>query len=159
VKIKHLIIWVVMLLAGFGMKAQEQVATNVWNTLIKDIRIRYSYSYRHQTVMLIPRYGQSVQQLNGTQITLRGFFLQGDVTGGSLVLSYNPMNMCFFCTGTGLETVVELQPKSGELHRFLRLKTDDFIEVSGTLKLNSGDFTQLIYILQNAELKEIKNTR
>jgi len=148
-----------MLLAGFGMKAQEQVATNVWNTLIKDIRIRYSYSYRHQTVMLIPRYGQSVQQLNGTQITLRGFFLQGDVTGGSLVLSYNPMNMCFFCTGTGLETVVELQPKSGELHRFLRLKTDDFIEVSGTLKLNSGDFTQLIYILQNAELKEIKNTR
>lgn len=148
-----------MLLAGFGMKAQEHVATNVWNTLIKDIRIRYSYSYRHQTVMLIPRYGQSVQQLNGTQITLRGFFLQGDVTGGSLVLSYNPMNMCFFCTGTGLETVVELQPKSGELHRFLRLKTDDFIEVSGTLKLNSGDFTQLIYILQNAELKEIKNTR
>lgn len=148
-----------MLLAGFGMKAQEQVATNVWNTLIKDIRIRYSYSYRHQTVMLIPRFGQSVQQLNGTQITLRGFFLQGDVTGGSLVLSYNPMNMCFFCTGTGLETVVELQPKSGELHRFLRLKTDDFIEVSGTLKLNSGDFTQLIYILQNAELKEIKNTR
>lgn len=158
-KIKHLITWVVMLLASFGMKAQEQVATNVWNTLIKDIRIRYSYSYRHQTVMLIPRYGQSVQQLNGTQITLRGFFLQGDVTGGSLVLSYNPMNMCFFCTGTGLETVVELQPKSGELHRFLRLKTDDFIEVSGTLKLNSGDFTQLIYILQSAELKEIKNTR
>lgn len=158
-KCKKLFFLAVLWIAGLTIAAQEHATVNLWNTLIKDIKIRYSYSYRHQTVMLVPRYGQAVQQLNGSEISLRGFFLQGDVTGGSLVLSYNPMNMCFFCTGTGLETVVELQPKTGELHRFLRLKTDDFIEVTGILKLNSGDFTRLIYILQDATLVEIKNTR
>jgi hypothetical protein len=103
----------------------------------------------------IPRFGREVRALEGTEITLKGFFLPADVSGNVIVLSFMPMAMCFFCSGAGIESVVEIHSIPQQQNRFRRLRTDDFIEIRGKLKLNPDDMEHLIYILEDAELIKV----
>ena len=89
--------------------------------------------------------------MNGQNITLRGFFMPVDMTSNVYVLSYNPTNMCFFCNGAGIETIVELNPKQEDLRNFKRLEADNYFEVKGRLRLNADDYEHLIYILDEVE--------
>lgn len=61
------------------------------------------------------------------------------------------MNMCFFCTGDGLQTIIELNVLSEHLQRFKRLKTDNYFEVKGKFKVNADNYEHLIYILDEVE--------
>ena len=55
------------------------------------------------------------------------------------------------------ETIVELKPQPEHVWRLKRLKTDDFFEVKGNLKLNENDYDHLIYILEDAEfVRQVK---
>jgi hypothetical protein len=65
------------------------------------------------------------------------------------------MNMCFFCTGDGLQTIVELNVLPEHLQRFKRLKTDSYFEVKGKLKLNADNYEHLIYILDDVEFVKL----
>jgi len=129
---------------------EEHYNNETWNILLSDVKMRYRFSVDYGTFMQVPRFGESLKELEGQEITLRGFFLPTDVTGDSFVLSHVPMQMCFFCSGAGIETVIELQSLPTHVIRFRRLSTDDFIEVKGTLKLNTDDLDHLIYILEDA---------
>lgn len=126
-----------------------------WEVLLKDVKMRYRYDTQHNAFLPVPRFGKDLSALDGTTITLRGFFLPADVTGNVFVVSYMPMAMCFFCAGSGIESVAEIQNIPQHLARFRRLKTDDFIEVKGKLRLNPDDLDHLIYILEDAELIRI----
>jgi uncharacterized membrane protein YcgQ (UPF0703/DUF1980 family) len=123
-----------------------------WEVLLKDVKMRYRYDTQHNAFLPVPRFGRNLQAMEGTEITLKGFFLPADVTGNVFVVSYMPMAMCFFCAGAGIESVAEIHNIPQHLARFRRLKTDDFIEVKGTLRLNTDDMDHLVYILENAEL-------
>jgi hypothetical protein len=122
-----------------------------WNILLDDIKMRYAYSLKYDAFFPSPKFGKEIKALEGTEITIAGFFLPVEVTGGVYVVSYNPMDMCFFCTGAGVETVIEVYPKAGQLRHFDRLRTDDFIEVKGILRINTSQEKYLIYMMEEAE--------
>jgi hypothetical protein len=126
-----------------------------WETLLTDVRMRYRFSVEYNSFIQAPRFGNNVKEMEGKEIRLKGFFLPADVTGDAFVLSYVPMQMCFFCAGSGIESVAELHPLISHRIRFRRLSTDDFIEVRGRLKLNANNLDHLIYILEDAELLNV----
>jgi len=104
------------------------------------------------TKYLVPYFGSKIKSLEGERVQLRGYIIPLDGTGGNTyVLSKVPYQMCFFCSGAGPETVVELQLKSGERTRFTM---DDQLTFEGALKLNRKDVMHLNYILKEA--KQVK---
>jgi hypothetical protein len=135
--------------------ANAQETNNFWALLMKDVSIRYRYSLEHGAMVMVPLFGDQLTQYHDETITIKGFFLPADATGTTLVLSYNPMEMCFFCTGSGVESVMEIEPADGQRRQFSRLQTDNFIEVKGRLRLNARDVMRLLYILEEAELIRI----
>jgi hypothetical protein len=146
---------ILFLLASQTVGAQVSTERNYWDLLMTDVNVRFRYSLEHGAMVMVPRFGDQILQYQDEEIVFRGFFLPADATGSTIVLSYNPMEMCFFCTGSGIESVMELVPADGQQRQFGRLRTDNFIEVKGRLKLNSRDIMRLFYILEDAELIRI----
>ncbi|ASB48260.1 hypothetical protein [Alkalitalea saponilacus] len=128
---------------------------NLWDFLMYDVRVRYGYAVNYNAYFPRPRFGRDLKTMDGEPVTLKGFFLPVDVTGSAFVLSYYPMNMCFFCGDAGIETVVEILPKQDQVRRFQRLRTDNYISVKGKLMLNERNYNHLIYIIKDAELVEV----
>lgn len=123
-----------------------------WKLMLTDVKVRYTWSMKLGAYITRARFGDAVRQLDGKEVTLKGFFLAADLTGNLFVLSHNPMATCFFCAAAGIETVVEMDPHPDHLRLFKRLRTDDLIEVKGKLHLNEDDYTHLVYILKDVEL-------
>ena len=153
--IKVLFLILSMFLVSQPPDLEKHYEDETWSILLSDVRMRYRFSIEYNSFVHVPRFGNTLQQMEGKEIVLRGFFLPADVTGEAFVLSYVPMAMCFFCAGAGIESVVELHSIISHRMRFRRLSTDDFIEVRGRLRLNRDDLDHLIYILEDAELVDI----
>ena len=141
----------IFVVTAFSLNAKKKPTTKVWDLLLNDVKIRYTYSLEYNALQPKPKFGKQVQELDGKTIIVKGFFLPLDVTGNIFVLSYNPMNMCFFCTGNGLQTIIELNVLPEHLRQFNRLRTDNYFEVKGKLRLNSDLSEHLIYILDDVE--------
>ncbi len=141
----------VFIVTTFSLNAKKKPTNKVWDLLLNDVKIRYTYSLEYNALQPKPKFGKQVQELDGKTIIVKGFFLPLDVTGNIFVLSYNPMNMCFFCTGNGLQTIIELNVLPEHLRQFNRLRTDNYFEVKGKLRLNSDLSEHLIYILDEVE--------
>lgn len=124
---------------------------NPWNALLGDVKVKYAFSLKYKGYMHKPKFGDKLQALDGKVITLRGFMLPADIKDEVFILSHNPSSSCYFCNGAGIESIVELRPPDDELRHFRRLKTDNYIEVKGRLRLNAKDYEHLIYILDDAE--------
>ena len=150
-----LTILLVLFLTISSLKAQNLTNEKVWNLLLNDVKIKYFYSLKYDALLPKPKFGEELKKLNGQSITIRGFFLPVDITGNVFVLSYNPMNMCFFCTGDGLQTIIELNPLPEHLQRLKRLKTDNYFEIKGKLKLNADNYEHLIYIMDEVEFVKL----
>lgn len=152
-RIKLLLLYFVVL-TTFSLNAQNLTNDKVWNLLISDVKIKYYYSLEYDVFLPKPKFGKKLKELEGQSITIQGFFLPVDITGNIFVLSYNPMSMCFFCTGDGLQTIIELNVLPEHLKQFKRLKTDSYFEIEGKLRLNANNYEHLIYILD--EVKFVK---
>ncbi len=150
----HSILFIIisMLLAATPPEEDDRFENMGWEVMLSDVRTRYRYDSQYNAFIPIPRFGRQVRAMEGTEITLKGFFLPADVSGSVIVLSYLPMAMCFFCSSAGIESVVEIHNIAQHNNRFRRLRTDDFIEIKGRLRLNADDLNHLIYILEDAEL-------
>ncbi len=153
-RIKLLLLGLIIF-STFSLKAQNLTNDKVWNLLLNNVKIKYIYSLRYDGMLPKPKFGKELKKLQGQTISVKGFFLPLDITGNVFVLSYNPMNMCFFCTGDGLQTIIELNVLPEHFKKFKRLKTDDYFEVKGKLKLNSNDYKHLIYILDEVEFVKL----
>ena len=141
-------------ISTFSLKAQSLTNDKVWDLLLDDVKIRYYYSFKYDALLPRPKFGKELKKMDGQTISVKGFFLPVDITGNIYVLSYNPMNTCFFCTGDGLQTIIELNVSPDHLKRFKRLKTDNYFEIEGKLKLNANNSEHLIYIMD--EVKFVK---
>lgn len=153
-KLTYSIIIILLLLGGSISAAtgQQEDSDQNWKWMLTDVRVRYTWSIKHGAYITRARFGDQVQQLDGKEVTLKGFFLAADLTGNLFVLSNNPMATCFFCGVAGIESVLEIEPHPDDLRLFKRLRTDNYIEVKGTLELNPDDFERLIYILKDVRL-------
>jgi hypothetical protein len=97
-----------------------------------------------------PRFSPHLLTLQGKTIELEGFFIPLDLQNTrTLVLSKYPMAECFFCGGSGPESIALVHLKNPPARK---LKMDQIIRVKGILKLNATDVEEMTFIISNAEL-------
>lgn len=113
-----------------------------------DVKFTRVYNEEYGTFTQIPEFGNIIKSYEGKEITIKGYFLDITGNGALTMLSKRPMASCFFCGGSGPETVIELNFKEKP-----SFKTDQVIEITGTLKLNSNEIDRCSYILENVSGK------
>ena len=138
-KIIHLII----LLSCTFCFAQEEVT---WEDL-SQVTFTEKYFESYDDYFLYPKFLPRIQNLEGKQITIKGYFLNIDFEEQKLyILSKGPMSSCFFCGQGGPETAVELQ-----FTKAPNIKNDKIVAITGTLKLNKDDVEHFNYILTDCK--------
>ena len=130
--------------------AQKEIT---WYTL-SDVKWKMEYIKSMKNFYQMPRFGKNLLALDSTEVSVKGFYIPVKADGSLSVVSAKPSSACFFCGTGGIESVIEIVAAANTL-RFRHLKTDKYIKVSGTLKLNKTDPEHLMYILENAKLLEI----
>jgi hypothetical protein len=96
---------------------------------------------------MVPRFGAIPNSYKNKKVKIKGYVIPVDATKNLYVISKVPMAMCFFCGGSGSETIVELEMKKGFSKRY---NTDDVKTFQGILTLNTKDVMHFIYILKDA---------
>lgn len=118
-----------------------------WDQLT-DVKFTKKFSADLGIEILTADFGSSVKALDGQVVSLRGYMIPLDPLGTQYVLSRVPMASCFFCGGSGPETVAELRLHPKSIRRYA---TDEVLTFKGTLKLNASNANSLHYVLLNAE--------
>ncbi|WP_229239024.1 DUF3299 domain-containing protein [Emticicia sp. C21] len=117
-----------------------------WKDL-QDVRFRKKFNKQENMIFLYPLFGEKVKALEGKEVEIRGYMIPVNPNENIYVLSANPMAACFFCGGSGPESIIQLKLKNPK-----RLVTDEIWTVRGTLRLNADNIDELNYILQSTEL-------
>ena len=118
--------------------------------LLKNVEFDEIWSEEFQAYYMVPKFSESVKQMDGKKVQIRGFIIPVDIVQDYYVLSANPYSSCFFCGQAGPESVMEIQM----IKKYEGLRMDQVITYKGTLKLNVDDIYQLNYILEDVEIIE-----
>ena len=118
--------------------------------LLKNVEFDEIWSEEFQAYYMVPKFSESVKEMDGKEVQIRGFIIPVDIVQDYYVLSANPYSSCFFCGQAGPESVMEIQM----IKKYEGLRMDQVITYKGTLKLNVDDICQLNYILEDAEIVE-----
>lgn len=134
----------VMLFSSILMAQYADSGKN-WDTLTN---VKYEKSEDEYGEIYVPKFGDAVQKMNGKTITLKGFIIpfEGMFEPKHIIISSLPIAACFFCGGSGPETVAEAY-----LDQEIKY-TAKQVTVTGRLELNDKDYDQLMYILKNAKV-------
>jgi hypothetical protein len=116
--------------------------------LLKNVEFDEIWSEEFQAYYMVPKFSESVKEMDGKEVQIRGFIIPVDIVQDYYVLSANPYSSCFFCGQAGPESVMEIQM----IKKYEGLRMDQVITYKGTLKLNVDDIYQLNYILEDAEI-------
>ncbi|TKD61421.1 hypothetical protein [Flavobacterium sp. ASW18X] len=135
---KNKLMSLLLLLASTYTFAQVELT---WKDLA-DITYTEKYYPDYGSNFLYPDFSKSIEELQGKEVSIVGYFLDIDPSGNLFILSKNPMASCFFCGASGPETAMEIQFKSKP-----NFKTDDVVVITGKLKLNKDDVEHFNYIL------------
>ena len=118
--------------------------------LLKNVEFDEIWSEEFQAYYMVPKFSESVKEMDGKDVQIRGFIIPVDIVQDYYVLSANPYSSCFFCGQAGPESVMEIQM----IKKYEGLRMDQVLTFKGTLKLNVDDIYQLNYILKDAEIIE-----
>jgi hypothetical protein len=119
--------------------------------LIARTKFDAKYNEKAGEFYLYPTFPEDLKAKVGKELILEGYYLPLDIEGGGyIILSKFPYAQCFFCGGAGPESIVEVTFK-GKQPRF---EADQYIRVSGKLKLNEGDIDHGNFLLEEASLIE-----
>ncbi|MDQ3017836.1 MAG: DUF3299 domain-containing protein, partial [Bacteroidota bacterium] len=100
-----------LLLSGITNGISQQSIT--WDQLT-DVKFSKVFSAEEGIELLHAKFGPSVKAFDNKVVIIKGYMIPLDPLGTQYVISRNPMASCFFCGGSGPETVGELRlhPKS-----------------------------------------------
>lgn len=142
---KNLII-VVVLFVSTSLLAQFPDSGKNWETMAD---VKYEKSQDEYGEIYVPKFGDEVRKMSGKTVSLKGFIIpfEGMFEPTHIILSSLPVASCFFCGGSGPETVAEAYLKQEVKY------TAKPVTVTGRLELNDTDYDQLMYILKDAEVK------
>ena len=142
---------VILLTTFFIMFMSHFFSQNIitWE-LLKDVEFDEIWSEEFQAYYMVPKFSNSVKEMDGKEVQIRGFIIPVDIVQDYYVLSANPYSSCFFCGQAGPESVMEIQM----IKKYEGLRMDQVITFEGTLKLNIDDIYQLNYILEEAQIIE-----
>lgn len=95
-----------------------------------------------------PVFPPMIKALEGKLVSIKGYVIPMDVELNYYVVSAYPFSSCFFCGGAGPESVIDLQMKD----KTLEFENDQRVTFCGKLRLNTGTFFELPFILKEAEI-------
>jgi hypothetical protein len=121
--------------------------TITWDQLT-DVKFTKKYNTELGIELLEASFGASVKALDGKEVIIRGYIIPLDPLGTQYVISRNPMASCFFCGGSGPETVAELRLHPKSIRRYA---TDEMLSFKGILMLNEKNNESLNYVILNAQ--------
>ena len=133
----------VISISSAEIKAQPLLS---WEKLA-DVSFDLVWFEEHQSKFMVPKFGSIPNSFKNKKVKITGYIIPIDATKNLYVISKVPMAMCFFCGGSGSETIVELEMKKGFSKRY---STDDIKTFQGILTLNAKDAMHFIYILRDA---------
>ncbi|MEP0985455.1 hypothetical protein [Ekhidna sp.] len=141
---KH-ILGLFILTLSIAATAQFTDSNKNWETMAD---VKYEKSQDEYGEIYVPKFGDDVQKMNGKMVSLKGFIIpfEGMFEPKHIIISSLPIAACFFCGGSGPETVAEAYLKEEVKY------TAKPVTVTGRLELNDTDYDQLMYILKDAKL-------
>lgn len=95
--------------------------------------------------VMFPVINPKLKAKQGKPIVISGFIIPID--NKSYALSKNVFAACFFCGKSGPETIMGIKFKGGV---FPKLKTDQYVTLTGTFRYNDNDVEDWIYHIENA---------
>lgn len=95
--------------------------------------------------VMFPVINPKLKTKQGKQIVISGFIIPID--NKSYALSKNVFAACFFCGKSGPETIMGIKFKGDA---FPKLKTDQYVTLTGTFRYNDNDVEDWIYHIENA---------
>jgi hypothetical protein len=123
-------------------------SVNSWNEFAKT-KFEPKYDEKLGEYMFYPTFAESLNGLQGKEITIEGFYVPfAPEDGNYIIISKFPMSQCFFCGGGGPESIAEVNFKKDPG----KFQVDDLITVRGKLKLNRDDMDHVNFILTDAIL-------
>ncbi|MEM9897377.1 MAG: hypothetical protein AAF789_13500 [Bacteroidota bacterium] len=135
----------VILFFASNLKAQFDRSSDNWRKMAD---VEYEKATDEYGEIYVPKFGGEVRMMEGQRISLEGFIVpfEGMFKPNQIILSSLPIASCFFCGGSGPETVAEAHLVENISY------TAKPVTIRGTLTLNDRDYDQLMYILKDAEL-------
>lgn len=91
-----------------------------------------------------PIFNSKLKGINKKKIVMTGFVIPIDNT--NYALSKNVFASCFFCGKAGPETIMGIKFRNQKT----KLKTDQYVTLEGTLRLNDADVEDWIYHIEDA---------
>ena len=130
----------------FCVAAQFTDSSKNWEVFAD---VKYEKSEDEYGEIYVPSFGTEVRKMQGKEVSLKGFIIpfEGMFEPKHIILSSLPIASCFFCGGSGPETVAEAYLEEDVKY------TAKPVTVTGILELNDSDYNQLMYILKDAEVK------
>jgi hypothetical protein len=145
-KIKSFFLFLFFIFLSSSSYAQLKLT---WKDIIDVYAKEVRFSEKNPAIA-IKGQGKSLSDIEGKKITITGYFLDLDPNGEWFMVSKNPFATCFFCGGAGPETVIELLKYKNIKKKY---KTDDIVEVTGTLKMVAENEDDVGFVLYNASVK------
>lgn len=96
--------------------------------------------------VMSPQVNALLKQKATKKIAISGFIIPIDNT--TYALSKNVFASCFFCGQAGPETIMGIKFKGATP----KLKTDQYVTLVGTFRINENDVEDWIYHIDNAEI-------
>lgn len=142
---KHLIVTVVFFFCVSFSFAQK---FDTWHEFAKT-KFEPKYYENLGEYVYYPTFTPELNARVGKEITIEGYYVPFAPEGESyIILSKFPMSQCFFCGGSGPESVTEVVFAKDPG----RFEVDDLITVKGKLKLNRDDLDHVNFIITDAIL-------
>jgi len=139
------ILLIAFIISTLPLMAQQTSSAN-WAKLAK---VTYDKTEDEYGEIYVPKFSTDVRSMNGKTIVLEGFIVPFDglFDPKKIIVSALPIASCFFCGGSGPETVAEVYLKESVKY------TAKAVRVTGTLYLNDKDYNQLMYVLKDAKME------
>lgn len=107
--------------------------------------------YTEKEGRFYPSFSEELYNLDGRRVRIRGFMypFSNNLLHRQFALSALPIASCFFCGGSGPETVVDvlMHPDHDGIEYLYKM-----IELEGTLRLNGSNPDAFFYYLEDAKL-------
>jgi len=147
----HIIYIILFLFVGHNSYTQDN-GYDQWNTLAM-VNMQSKFDDMMGMIIKTATPTPIVQALEGKEIEIRGYMIALDVKAeqSHFMFSRYPQNMCFFCGAAGPESAMQVFMKEKKKIKH----TTNKVVLKGTLNIQQGDPTGLIYTLTNADLLEI----
>ncbi len=139
--INRFLLFCILLCIGTSAVAQKLLT---WEDFA-DVNFQAEFNEKYGVHFLMPTFGEKITSYKGKQVSIKGYFLDISGSGEIFLVSQNPMASCFFCGGSGPETIIEVSFKEKP-----PFKTDQIVVITGLLELNADNVDHCNYILKGA---------